>query len=240
MKTNAERRVEIGVERRRKTLAKILGAIVQVLDDKSFKDASIEDFTHSANVSRGTFYNYFENKAEVALAVATILNQLVEDSITESLEGNTDTVERFATGLVMYLKFADLAPNVAEVMFHEYLSRYPQHPTFVDSTTRRYNTMVQDGMKQGVFEVNDLSVSRDVVSGALAFLVSRVSSSPKAQRSDLIVEGVTHLLMALGVNKAQAYSTAMKSSLVNVLFDEQKILFACQRVAADMVRVETS
>ena len=79
-----------------------------------------------------------------------------------------------------------------------------------------------------------------VVSGALAFLVSRVSSSPKQQRSDLIVEGVTHLLMALGVNKAQAYSTAMKSSLVNVLFDEQKILFACQRIAADMVRVEIS
>ena len=239
MKTNAERRAEIGVERRRKTLARILGAVIQVLEDKPFKDASIEDFIASADVSRGTFYNYFENKAEVALAVATILNQMVEDSIA-SLEGNTDTLERFATGLVMYLKFADLAPNVAEVMFHEYLSRYPQHPTFVDSSARRYNTTVQDGLEKGVFEVSDLDVAQDVVSGALAFLVSRVSSSPKRHRRDLIVEGVTHLLMALGVNKAQAYRTAMKSSLVNVHFDEQKILFACQRVAADMVRVVIS
>ena len=97
MKTNAERRAEIGVERRCKTLARILGAVIQVLEDKPFKDASIEDFVKSADVSRGTFYNYFENKAEVALSVATILNQMVEDSIA-SLEGNTDALERFATG----------------------------------------------------------------------------------------------------------------------------------------------
>lgn len=151
MKTNAERRIEIGVEKRRRTLAKILGAIVQVLEDKSFKDASIDDFTNAADVSRGTFYNYFENKAEVALAVATIWNEMIEDSLEESLEGSTDPLERFATGLVITLKFADLAPNLAEVMFHEYLSRYSQHLSFVDKGASRYATMVQDGLSEGVF-----------------------------------------------------------------------------------------
>lgn len=88
--------------------------------------------------------------------------------------------------------------------------------------------------------MSDLNVAWDIVSGGLAFLVSRVSSSPKRQRSDLIVAGVTHLLMALGVSKAKAHRTVVKSNRVKVLINDEKTVFACQRVAADMVRVEIS
>ena len=53
MKVNLQRRSEIGEERRRRTLEKILRAMVLVLSDKKFEDVNIEDFIETGrNLSR--------------------------------------------------------------------------------------------------------------------------------------------------------------------------------------------
>lgn len=44
---------------------RILKAIISEIDKYNFEDISINRIVHSANISRGSFYQYFDNKTDL-------------------------------------------------------------------------------------------------------------------------------------------------------------------------------
>jgi AcrR family transcriptional regulator len=62
-----------------RTREAILDAARRVFEERGFTDARISDFVAAAEVSHGTFYNYFDNKREVfaALITESVSSQLI-------------------------------------------------------------------------------------------------------------------------------------------------------------------
>jgi len=78
----ANHRVRVGRERRQKTRAHLLCAVLQVCSNESARSpAVIDDVAGYADVSRGTFYKYFDSLDQ---AIAELGNQLAEEMMRES------------------------------------------------------------------------------------------------------------------------------------------------------------
>ncbi len=45
-----------------KTLIKIEKGMIQLLEDKSYKDISVKDICYESGISRGTFYQHYKDK----------------------------------------------------------------------------------------------------------------------------------------------------------------------------------
>ena len=73
---------------REKQKAEIKSAIIRVCDElfrtKGFTETTIEEITSVAGVARGTFYNYFQTKEDIAFEL-----------VYETQELNTKQVEEF-------------------------------------------------------------------------------------------------------------------------------------------------
>src|SRR5579862_1856074 len=67
-------RVDIGREKRRRTRAALIEAAMKVFARLGPDAPIIDDFIAEAGVARGTFYNYFETREELLIAVATELS----------------------------------------------------------------------------------------------------------------------------------------------------------------------
>ena len=211
MKVNLQRRSEIGEERRRRTLEKILRAMVFVLSDKKFEDVNIEDFIEPAGISRGTFYNYFNNKDDIAFTIATLFNSVIENTIASIAPKATKPVDKIALSLVTFLDFAAKAPNLAEVMFREFLRNYPRFPTFVESTAIRAHEQYRAATAEGAINIFSPEVLQDATAGTLSFLIVRTVYAPKKEQRSIMRQGVIYILQGQGVTKAKAKAATDKA-----------------------------
>ena len=211
MKVNLERRSEIGEARRRRTLEKILKAMLDVLSERRFDDCTVDDFIQAAGMSRGTFYNYFKNKDDIAHTVATLLNSIIEATIVQVAPSQERAVDRIALALATFLDFAAQAPHLAEVMFREFLRHYPRYPTFVESSSERFRHEYEKGAAEGDLTISAPDVLQDAVSGTLAFLMVRMVYSPGDQHKTIMRQGINYILLGQGVSKAKAKSATDKA-----------------------------
>lgn len=211
MKVNLERRSEIGEGRRRRTLEKILRAMLDVLSERRFDDCSVDDFIQTAGMSRGTFYNYFRNKDDIAHTLATLLNSIIETTVARVVPAQEKAVDRIALSLATYLDFAAQAPNLAEVMFREFLRHYPRYPTFVESSADRFKDLYEKGAAEGDLIITSPEVLQDAVSGTLAFLMVRMVYSADDQHEMIMRQGINYILLGQGVSKAKAKSATDKA-----------------------------
>jgi AcrR family transcriptional regulator len=80
--------------RGQRTRAAILDAAKRVFEDRGYNEARVTDFVAAANVSHGTFYNYFENKREVfaALITESVSSQLMATRVPRDY--SEDPVDR--------------------------------------------------------------------------------------------------------------------------------------------------
>jgi AcrR family transcriptional regulator len=83
----------------------ILDSARKVFECKGFGDTSVSDIAHEANVSRGTFYTYFDTKEAVFAAVAEgVVGQMLESMRLVSIPSRElrervhDSIRRFVSG----------------------------------------------------------------------------------------------------------------------------------------------
>ena len=81
---NLEARLKKTIAEQASVRAKILSGAVRVLRKKGLNNCSVEDILLAAEISRGSFYQYFQNKYDVAATllkyVQTILIQLAQEA----------------------------------------------------------------------------------------------------------------------------------------------------------------
>ena len=70
MRVNLEARAAAAEQRKAQTRERLLEAAIAVIGEKGPDACSIEDFVAAADVSRGTFYNYFPTAEDLLRAVS--------------------------------------------------------------------------------------------------------------------------------------------------------------------------
>ena len=158
-----------GVSRRERkkleTRDGILRAARHLFEEKGFENASIEDITERADVSKGTFFNHFTNKEGL---LAGIAEEEVEDILSyaeEELKDISGSIKKI--NLVMRQLLEDAIPYLhltGRVVFSSIINT-SECPSPFFKINLLLGGLVEEGQKSG--EITDRFASGDIVTSIL-------------------------------------------------------------------------
>lgn len=155
------RRAEIGRARRDRTRAVLVEAALRVFARMGPDAPNVDDFTAEAGVARGTFYNYFDGREDLLVAVATLAAERIEAERMRS-QGLADPAERMACALRTYIGKAAADPAWGWVIVRIAPVAAPLGPAMRANLA----SDLADGIAAGRFAVRSVQAAQDLVLGA--------------------------------------------------------------------------
>ena len=172
--TAENHRVRVGAQRREATRLRLIESALTVLAEKGPDTATIEDFIAAAQVSRGTFYNYFRTTSELLLAVASGMSDEILQVVDPAVQQFSDPVARFSAGSRLYMQTA---------------LRYPVWGAFITRVGTRVaargqlidvylNRDLLEAIARDRLKIHNVRVARDVVLGTIFFGIETMLTEP--------------------------------------------------------------
>lgn len=195
------------VPKRERTRRLLLDAGRRVLAERG-EAFTATDVVLAAEVSNGTFYNYFEDRD-------AFLDEVVKDSllgIADAAAGDTsgdDPAWRFAVASTRVLHAAVADPVWGRLLLR--LSESPVSPlTEID---RHLRVDLADGLAAGRFVHGDDPVTLDLVGGTLMASIRRLCAGEAGEAdAGLVPAVVARLLVALGLGRREAAKLATRAA----------------------------
>ena len=188
-------------ERTRKT---ILEAAFGLIGNEKGLTVRIEEICAAAQVSRGTFYNYFTSLEQLFEVLAIELSHDLNRALVASWDDTQSHAEGSNVAIQHYLNYAQRDPAWAWAMVH--LSAFG--PTFGAEAWEACYRSIAKGIEAGEFDVPNATVGRDLMTGTVLATVRTMlrSGGDHAPSQPRIV--AYHMLRALGVADARARAIA--------------------------------
>ncbi|KAB1503184.1 TetR/AcrR family transcriptional regulator [Corynebacterium sp. 320] len=167
-------------------------------------DVSILRICHSAGVSNGSFYNFFNTKQEffeqsAYEAVNRLSDLLVEDTLREDAAD-----EVVARNFRVVGRVHRVAPLISEVLIRLGADYYAQGTGFVE----KMRGSIDRGVADGVFHLEDPEGVVGATVGAMLMLGRRLHDHPELsadQATDALCENI---LRMMGVDPVRAHELA--------------------------------
>lgn len=197
--TTLDHRTRTAALKRERMRLRLIESALLVFARKGIDAAVIEDVIELADVSRGTFYNYFKTNEDVMAAVLHELGNELLVLVDAVVTQREDPVERLACGVRMVLHTTRRYPE-----FAKFASRVG-----VDSIARNSPALLylprdlQGGIDEGRFALSNLMVGLDLVVGTTWAAIDAMANRP-GMPADYPEEITYHVLLGLGVTKASA------------------------------------
>ncbi|MDG2914468.1 TetR family transcriptional regulator [Bisgaard Taxon 10/6] len=96
-----------------KTLHKIRTAFLDLLDEKEFEQITVQDILNKAKINRSTFYKYYMNKNEVALALVSELKLIFGSDLEQRF--TISTLEFAKLMRPVFLANQDLVRKISKI-----------------------------------------------------------------------------------------------------------------------------
>lgn len=199
-KSGEDHRIRVGRERRERMRARLLQSVLQVRSSGTRRSpAVIDDVIKHAEVSRGTFYKYFDSldhaEAELALQMANEMTAGIL-SVYDVLD---DAVLRTATGFQLFLIRAVFDPGWGAFIAHIGLLNGD------NLLTAKIRDDIRLGVETGDYAVPSVEVASDLLMGAKIEATRRLIEEGKS--FDYVRSMASMVLRSFGV----AHSKADKS-----------------------------
>jgi AcrR family transcriptional regulator len=187
-----------GYRKREKTRRRLVAAGLRVLAEKG-ESLTVSDVVAAADVSNGTFYNYFEDRdALVDTLAAELVMSLAEAAAGESI---ADPAMRFAVASGRVLRRAVEDPTWGRVVL-----RLVDRPGVYGNIDRFLRGDLAAGLEQGRFDTGPDDATLDQVFGLLVMTLRRIVAGQA--RPDAPERAVERGLRALGVAPDEARTVA--------------------------------
>lgn len=161
MRVNLEARAAAAENRKAQTRERLLDAAILVIGEKGFDASSVEDFVAAANVSRGTFYNYFPTMEDLLRAVRRKLTDALMAVLDAHLPSSIPASSRLATRLHSHFALVSHDPAWGWVVMRLDATRLGRTQAMEESFDRMY----RDGVATGEFRQADPLAVRSLVFG---------------------------------------------------------------------------
>ena len=161
-----DHRTRVGRERSARTETRILEAAFRVFADMGPDAPKIDDFVQAADISRGTFYNYFESVDELLLATSEWMTREVIETIEAALEGIEGPELRFGVGLRLFFAKAHADPIWCRFVARIWKIGGLELPT----------RDLAAGVRTGAFRVPNAAAARDLLFGGLREALLRMGN----------------------------------------------------------------
>ncbi len=171
--------------KRERTRKKILEATFGLIGNENGLTVRIEEICAAAQISRGTFYNYFTSLEQLFEVLAIELSHELNLALVSTFDEARGHAEGSNAAIQHYLNHAWRDPAWGWAMVH--LSAFG--PTFgAESWDACYRSIAQ-GIEAGEFDVPNATVGRDLMTGTVLATVRtmlRFGSSESQPRIDRV------------------------------------------------------
>lgn len=160
-RTLAVKPEEAATRRRERMRAVLVEAALRLFARQGVDATTIDEIVNVAGVAKGTFYNYFTDRTEIARAVAAHVRHGMNAAVEEINRGIGDPAERIARGVRLFMAGVVLDP-VKTAM----LARLYDSGAALDSHGNEHLLGdVRDGIAKGRFRVADETAALHLVVG---------------------------------------------------------------------------
>ena len=191
-----------GYRKKERTRRQLIAAGLRVLAAKG-QGLTVSDVVAEAEVSNGTFYNYFVDREEFLEALGE--HSVLSLAAAVAKERIDDPARRFATATTRVLLRAREDDTWARVML-----RLASRPGSGVDLSRYLREDLAEGYAQGRFDVGPDDATLDQVTGLIVMTIRRIAeghAAPEAPR-----QAVERGLRALGVDGAEAAALAAEAA----------------------------
>jgi AcrR family transcriptional regulator len=194
-----DHRTRVAAAKRERTRTRLVDSALRVFADKGVDHAVIDDVIALANVSRGTFYNYFKTNEELLDAVVSELANELFSFVDLAIAQYKDPAERLSCAMRMILDTAISHPQLARFATRVGFDLIASNSLSVGYPFRD----LRAGIASGSFALVDPQIGLDLFVGmaqlALLNLIAR-PDLPKTYVEDIAF----HMLLSLGVSAVRA------------------------------------
>jgi AcrR family transcriptional regulator len=187
-----------GHRKREKTRRQLINAGLRMLAEKG-EALTVLDVVTEADVSNGTFYNYFLDRDALVDALAEHL--LLTLAVTAAREPISDPALRFAVASARVLRRTQEDATWGRVVL-----RLVNRPSVHESIDRYLREDLAEGLAQGRFDTGPDDATLDQVLGLLIMTIRRIVEGHA--QADAPLRSVERGLRALGVSQDEAGSLA--------------------------------
>jgi len=184
--------------KRERTRKNILEAAFGLIGNEKGLTVRIEEICAAAQVSRGTFYNYFTSIEQLFEVLAIELSQDLNRALVSTWDETLSHAEGSNAAIQHYLSYARRDPAWAWAMVH--LNAFG--PTFGAESWDTCYRAIEQGIEAGEFDVPSATVGRDLMTGTVMATVRTMLRADGGRPQPRVVS--YHLLRALGVPEARA------------------------------------
>lgn len=194
MKVPVKRRAQIGAQRRTRTRERIFNAAFDLLGRENGRLTRIEEICTAADVSRGTFYNYFTSMDELFTSLSLRISHRYNLLVREVAAARPSAAERIAFAVRYYLQWARTDRAWAWAM----VNLSAGGPILGEEVFARATAAVADGIAQGEFTVPNAQLGRDLLLGCtLASMISILRTRSSEFSPEVVVR---QILVGLGAH----------------------------------------
>lgn len=185
----------------------LMGAAEELFGLRGFANVSIDEITARAGVAKGTFYNHFADKADIANHIALEIRTGLRERIGEMKSTSTDPARHLAIAMSLFLHLAIEQPNRALI-----LVSLINDPTDVNSPMNApVRLTLHSGEASGRFRLASIEASLIMVIGMVSAGIRNLIEQPTRAPSSRITDLVVHALRSLGLEWDDAHATAAES-----------------------------
>ena len=193
-----DHRPRVAAERRERMRKRLIESALIVFAERGVGASVIPEVVAAAEVSQGSFYNYFRTNEDLLAAVSEELSNEMLQSIESVVADIADPGLRVATAIRCYLQLARTHRLVARFLASAGMRIGGEHSMVYDVLPPD----LEEGAKLGLFDPAALTVAVDVIKGTVLVAMHRMASGRIAK--DYPEQMVQAMLRSLGMSTADA------------------------------------
>lgn len=183
------------------TKDEILSAAAQIISQKGFHAASMQDIAQAVNLQKASLYHHISSKQDILLALLDRALDLLIEHIELVVQQPLPADQKLRLAMIEYLQAMLEQRDLASVLLLEYRSLEPQyhsrHIPRRDRFERIWRDMLQEGIEQGIFNCTDPAFASRSLLGVMNWTITWYhpdgSLSPAEiaeQTADLFFDGL--------------------------------------------------
>lgn len=196
--SDEDHRVRVAADRRARMLDRLSRSAMRVMAHGGVEAITVDAIVAEAEVSRGTFYKYYDAPASLVREVGIQLSQELILSVSPSVQISSDPAVRLGTGFRLVLHVARKTPILPRFLVNSGWPSSDRVPAF----TERVEANLAAGIEQGRFSGATLAITKAFVGGATIGMMANMLEADAGPEAD--AHAALSLLRALGLETVDA------------------------------------
>jgi AcrR family transcriptional regulator len=195
--------------RRARTRSALIAAGQHLFATRPLESVSIDDIASAADIAKGSFYNYFEDKEGLATAIIEHVQADCEHHIGLANAAIVDPAHRMARAMAVVVIYAHDHPDRVEAMLALSERRRDIAAPLNAGVTHDISEGLKGGQFSGISVQSGVLIAQGLISVAVGFLQVH---DAKGAATAVVGEIGAALLRALGVDPADAPAIAAEAA----------------------------